>query len=252
MTTGYTTSELGFDCIVVLLKPGTFTQNHLIATLNQTLNFCSVEIWESAAQDRGLYEQVGCEKPSTLSGRQKTVLVVAVDRILCVCVCARMHACAFTILTMWVCGHSSFGEITVIQDQHCWPTKHILERKRIGFLCKRFKCGPSPELAAHDGRVKKKKNHQEVYTYCWSSLGGHTYHWDVLVLVWPPSGKPYQRCSLVQPLPPHDAHPVARCCSPACDECSRGEWEKQTTWTLCVFGALWQSRHRTSQHNNES
>ena len=31
---GYTTSELGFDCIIVLLKAGTFTQNCLIATLN--------------------------------------------------------------------------------------------------------------------------------------------------------------------------------------------------------------------------
>lgn len=81
MTTGYITSELGFDCIIIWLKPRKCTQNHCIATLNQKLNLCSVEIWESAAQDRGLHEQVGCEKPSTLSGRQKTVLVVATDRI---------------------------------------------------------------------------------------------------------------------------------------------------------------------------
>lgn len=49
----------------------------------------------------GSHEQVGCEKPSTLSGRQKTVLVVAVDRI--VCVCAR--ACA-SVCVCVCCKHS--------------------------------------------------------------------------------------------------------------------------------------------------
>lgn len=39
----------------------------------------------------GSHEQVGCEKPSTLSGRQRTVLVVAVGRI--VCLCARVFVC---------------------------------------------------------------------------------------------------------------------------------------------------------------
>lgn len=100
---------------------------------------------------------------------------------------------------------------------------------------------------------------EEVDTYCWSSLEGRTCHWDAPVLAWPPWDKPYQRCSSAQPLPPRDARPVARCCSPGCDDWSRKERGGKknpciNTWTPRVFAALWQhqSSHHTSQHNNES
>lgn len=79
----------------------------------------------------GSHEQVGCEKPSTLSGRQKTVLVVAVDRIVCVCVCVRVVASvctvcvlqAFTTLTMWVCGHSSFSSTLLAHQTYLTEKK---------------------------------------------------------------------------------------------------------------------------------
>lgn len=42
----------------------------------------------------GSHEQVGCEKPSILSGRQRSVLVFSVGRIVCVrtCVFVCMHS----------------------------------------------------------------------------------------------------------------------------------------------------------------
>lgn len=75
----------------------------------------------------GSHEQVGCEKPSTLSGRQKTVLVVAVDRVVCACVCVSV-CCKPSLPSL--CGCVGIAVLV----QHCWLTKHILQRKRNGSL----------------------------------------------------------------------------------------------------------------------
>lgn len=49
-------------------------------------------------KDVGSHEQVGCEKPATLSGRYRSEFVVAVGNS--VCVGAR-------VCTMWESGHSA-------------------------------------------------------------------------------------------------------------------------------------------------
>ena len=103
---------------------------------------------------------------------------------------------------------------------------------------------------------------EEVDTYCWSSPEEHTCRWGAPVLAWPLWDKPYLRCSSAQPPPPHDARPVARCCSPECYDCSRirqrrGEeipvlTPEHLVSSLHGDNSRHHSSHHTSQHNNES
>ena len=92
----------------------------------------------------GSHEQVGCEKPSTLSGRQRTALVVAVGRIVCVCVCVCVSVQAFTTFTMWVYGHSSFWGENSDPTLKCWSAENSVTKiKMILCKCKTLKRGLS-------------------------------------------------------------------------------------------------------------
>lgn len=77
----------------------------------------------------GSHEQVGCEKPSTLSGRQRTALV-AVGRIVCVCVCVCMCVYLSVQALHFLCGcigRSFFGERTeILHSDSSWSTETFL------------------------------------------------------------------------------------------------------------------------------
>ena len=63
---------------------------------SSTLNHCCVESGRLHLKTVGYHVQVGCEKSTTVSGRQRTVLVIAVGRFVCACVCVCVCVC------MWV------------------------------------------------------------------------------------------------------------------------------------------------------
>lgn len=76
----------------------------------------------------GSHEQVGCEKPSTLSRRQRTVLRVAVKSFsVCVCVSVCSHCIYCVGVFAWLFG----GEI---QRSNTDPTQRN-QRCQLNFVC---------------------------------------------------------------------------------------------------------------------
>lgn len=182
--------------------------------------------------------------PHSVGGRELCLLLLWEG--LCVsvrvCLCAR----AFTTYTMWVSGHSSFGARTVNQQKNSENIAGKDETLKKKSYKKNYSLpyisnfGACWLLISKFALIVRLQEQEEVDTYCWSSLVGHTCRSNAQVPAWPPWGKPYRRCSSAQLLPPHDAHPVARCCSPECDdspEIRRGGRKKNlciNTWKPCV------------------
>lgn len=205
--------------------------------------------------------------PHSVGGRELCLLLLWEGLCVCVrvCLCAR----AFTTYTMWVSGHSSFGERTVNQQKNSeniagedetLKKNHIKKNYSLPYISDFGACWL---LISKFALIVRLQEQEEVDTYCWSSLVGHTCRSNAQVPAWPPWGKPYRRCSSAQLLPPHDAHPVARCCSPECDdspEFRRGGRKKKSLYqhlkALCLLlhcdNITHHSSHHTSQHNNES